>query len=92
MNASQPASNAPFEWPASAWPVSAMTGMSRVRGSSLRRRVASQPSRPGSDRSITITSGSSENALSSASWPFSASSTRSPEYVRNCTYMSRLSG
>src|SRR2546422_5412802 len=56
-NESQPALFAPSEMPASAWPVSATTGMFAVRLSALRRRVASQPSITGSDRSIRMMSG-----------------------------------
>ena len=43
--------------PASAWPVSATTGMCGVRWSAFSRRVASQPSITGSDRSIRMMSG-----------------------------------
>ncbi len=76
--ASQPASRAPRENPSSAWLVSAMTGMARVRSSALGRRVASQPSMTGSDRSMTMTSGRVSKALASASSPLPASATRKP--------------
>ena len=56
-NASQPAFFAPSEMPASAWPVSATTGIAAVRSSAFSRRVASQPSITGSDRSIRMMSG-----------------------------------
>ena len=71
--------------------VSATTGMCRVRASFFRRRVASQPSRPGKDRSIRITSGKSSNAFSSASSPFFASALRNPETSRYSAYISRAS-
>src|SRR4026208_2317551 len=56
-NASQPARFAPSEIPASAWPGSATAGMDGARAAAFTRRVASQPSITGSDRSIRIVSG-----------------------------------
>src|SRR4029079_7143665 len=44
---SQPAARAFSRSPDIAWAVSAMTGIARVSGAALSRRVASQPSMPG---------------------------------------------
>src|SRR5262249_23174183 len=55
--ASQPASLARASAPASAWPVTAITGIARVRVSRFKVRVTSQPSMPGIARSITTRSG-----------------------------------
>ena len=76
--ASQPAAWAPSEWPASpsgACPVSASTGMCFVRSSRLSRRVASQPSMTGSDRSMMMRSGTMRLAVAIASAPSPASAT-----------------
>ena len=78
-NESQPACRAPSACPARAWPVSATIGMCRVRSSSFRRRVASQPSIRGSAKSIRMMSGRSSTVFSMASRPLVASATRYPE-------------
>jgi hypothetical protein len=56
-----------------ALPVSAhRREIARVRASIFSMRVAVQPSMPGSDRSITMASGTSSNAFATASSPVSA--------------------
>jgi hypothetical protein len=89
--ASQPASSARSADEPITWPVQAMIGMRRVRQSRFKRRMASQPSRRGIMRSITITSGCSRSADSIASMPFVAISTRKPLALRYIPYISRVS-
>ena len=88
---SHPASAACSGAPASAWPVTAMTGMFFVRASAFSARVACQPSTPGSDRSMTTRSGGRSKARSRASAPLAASTTSRPWNFRYAEYISRLS-
>ena len=62
-NASQPACRAPSACPASAWPVRRRPEYAASARRLFSRRVASQPSIPGSDRSIRMMSGMQLDAL-----------------------------
>ena len=64
--------------------------MARVSGAALRRRVASQPSRPGMLRSINTKSGLSADTIAIPSAPSRATSTVLPARPRCCctTYAS----
>src|SRR5712691_9730477 len=73
-----------------AWAVSAMTGMVRVAGSALSRRVASQPSTAGRLMSIRIRSGPSDRAAIMPSSPSTASATWKPRRCSRRDNMSRF--
>src|SRR5689334_14649306 len=68
-----------------------MTGMCFVSGWLFRRRVASQPSIPGSRRSITMSSGSSVFGQPTPSRPLVATLTSNPARLRRLCNVNRLS-
>src|SRR5882762_4996907 len=88
---SQPAANAFSRLFSEVSEVTTLIGMCFVSGWPFRRRVASQPSSPGSLRSITIRSGRSVFAQSTPSAPFIATLTSNPARAKRLCSENRLS-
>src|SRR5882762_6864885 len=88
---SQPAANAFSRLFSDVSEVTTTIGMRFVSGWPFRRRVASQPSSPGSLRSITIRSGRSVFAQSTPSAPFIATLTSNPARDKRLCSENRLS-
>ncbi len=91
QTSSAPASRARRSCSGSACPVSTNTRTAFVAPSSFSRRVAVQPSIPGSARSITMTSGRDVRARARPSSASPAVRTRRPAKEKYSAYISRLS-